>query len=482
MGCTRDHWGWLATAALLCGCYEGPQDAASGEGPSSASETGAETDTDAMTGSATSGPLDCIPGQELCECLEGDCVGELHCVAEVCQPGPVFEELDGDFNVIGGVRLPINVEIMADSFEWTQVSGPDADALAGTDTTQLLVDVPAGANAGAQMVFRINAVRNTIEDTYDVTVNIMGAEFVDILAANDNPEEAGTIEGLGMLDFEAWVVSSEGFISRFNADGGFVERIDIPGAPMGGVFGGLPNGDDDEITVLYLANSMSERVQAVIQEGNHDVQMITDQMSAGGALGPVDSVVPVGGGELFFTNRTGGQVFHYHFADPDGDGNAEWMTEEFAPALGPNPNAIATGIDPGYIYVGTVGKVWRVPVLEGGVAGEAELYFDIGASDDPLLEVDGITFDIAGTMYVGVSGMSTLYMARYNGGAQVEATRTFTDVGGGVSAFANLQFGDGDFEAPIGDPENGESFNGTLYWTNPATSAVGRLGVGVEGD
>jgi hypothetical protein len=361
------------------------------------------------------------------------------------------------------VRLPIEMEIMADSFEWTQVSGPNADALSGIDTTQLLVDVPAGANPGSQMVFRVNAVRNTIEDSYDVRVNIHPATFTDLLAANDNPAEAGTVEGLAILDFEAWVLSSEGFISRFSPDGGFIERIDVTGSPMGGWFGGLPVGDDDEIDVLYLANAMTERIQAVVRNTG-EIRMITDQMTVGGALGPVDSVVPFGDGELFFTNRTGGQIFHYHFAD-DGSGGGDWMTEEFLAGLGPNPNAISTGPEQGYLYVGTVGKVWRVPVLDDGMPGEAELYFDIGDTADPLLEVDGITFDFAQTMYVGVSGTNTMYMARYNGGQQVEATRTFTDVGAAVSSFVNVQFGDGDFE------------DGTLYWVNPATSAVGRLEV-----
>jgi hypothetical protein len=472
----------FAAGALLCtACYEGPEDGASGEGSNSVSDSSSETETEGATDSASGPPLDCIPGQEECACLDNDCVGGLYCVEAVCVRGPEFGGIDEDFRVIGGVRLPIEMEIMADTYEWAQVSGPTAEALAGTDSTLLLVDVPADANPGAQMVFRVTAVRNTVEATYDVRVNILRAEFTDFLAANDNPEEAGTVEGLGLLDFEAWVLSSEGFISRFAPDGTFLERIDVMGSPMGGMFGGLPVGDDDdEIDVLYLANSMTERIQAVI-EGTGEIQMITDQMAAGGALGPVDSVVPFGGGELFFTNRTGGQVFYHHYVDPDGDGDAELMTDEFLNGLGPSPNAIAVGPDPGYVYVGTVGKVWRVPVLDGGLAGDAELYFDIGASDDPMLEVDGITFDVAGTMYVGVSGTSTLYMARYNGGQQVvEPSRTFTTVGGGVSAFVNVQFGDGDFDAVL-DADNGITANGTLYWTNPATSAVGRLPVGVPG-
>lgn len=277
MGCTREHWGLFAVAALLCtACYEGPEPEASGEGSNSASNSAGETESEGDSDSATTAPpTDCILGQEMCECLDNDCVGELHCVENVCVPGPVFEGFDEEFRVIGGVRLPIEMEIMADSFTWEQVSGPAAEALEGTESTQLLVDVPADANGGAQMVFRVNAVRNTIEDSYDVRVNIIAAKFTDFLAANDNPEEAGTVEGIGLLDFEAWVMSSEGFISRFSPEGEFIERIDIMGSPMGGRFGGLPIGDDDEIDVLYVANSMTERVQAVIRETGQ-VQMITD--------------------------------------------------------------------------------------------------------------------------------------------------------------------------------------------------------------
>ena len=47
---------------------------------------------------------------------------------------------------------------------------------------------------------KVAAAVPTIEDAYDVRVNVRAATFTDLLAANDNPEEAGTVEGLGRLE------------------------------------------------------------------------------------------------------------------------------------------------------------------------------------------------------------------------------------------------------------------------------------------
>ena len=448
---------------LMTGCYNGPEAGMEGDGSASVGDD----DDDVMTGPATTGEIDCIPGNETCVCLNGGCAGNLHCVDEICVPGPVVDEFD-DRAVIGGVRVPLEIEIQADSFSWEQTGGPTADNVQGQMDLTLLVDVPADANPGARMVFTLTAVRNTIESQYEFGIEILPAEFSNFLNMIDDPEQAGTVEGLDIRENDAWVISTEGFVSRFDPEGAFIARTDIPGAPYGGHFGDLPTGNDNEINVMYVANQMTETVEALVLETD-EIRMVTNQMTMGGALGPVDYVLPVGNdggdGELFFTNREGGQVFHYYF-----DNEAEtWNTVEFVADLGTNPNALAEGPDQGYIYVGTVGRVWRVPVLEDGTAGAAEVYLNLGPQTDLTLEVDGITFDETGTMYVGTPGTSSLHMARYRANGETQVVRSFSDVGGRISSFVNVQFGDGDFGG------------GTLYWTNLDTGAVGRLPVGLGG-
>jgi len=139
----------------------------------------------------------------------------------------------------------------------------------------------------------------------------------------------------------------------------------------------------------------------------------------------------------------------------------------FIENLGENPNALAFGPEGNMIYVGTVGHVWRVPLLEGGVAGEPEDYLDLGDDMGITYEVDGLVFDEGNNLWVGCPNASSLFVAHYSAQGPAEVARSWVEVGG-VSRFVNLRFGEGDF---------GQSM---LYWTNLGDGSVGRSRVGLQ--
>jgi sugar lactone lactonase YvrE len=134
-----------------------------------------------------------------------------------------------------------------------------------------------------------------------------------------------------------------------------------------------------------------------------------------------------------------------------------------------NPNALTFGPEGGYLFVGAQGHVWRVPMLDGNVAGPPEDYLVLGDDSDITYEVDGLAFDEGANLWVGCPNASTLFVSHYSVMGPAEISRTFVDVGGGVSRFVNLAFGSNDF---------GEE---TLYYSNLADGTVGRLRVGLRG-
>lgn len=447
---------WLIATLFVWG---GCKDEGSADGDGSGS-TGSDTSDPTSAESAdesTGPPPSCVPGSRDCECLDGTCVGTLECIEGVCLPGPEIE-VPGDFEVVAGVRVPIEIEVQADEFSWAQTGGPTA-TLEGIDATLLLVDVPADAASGEVLTFTVTAVQNTIERSAEVHVTVIEAVFEDFLAGIDDPQQLGTTEGLALGSGNMWVVSTEGFVSRFNSEGAFQNAFDLGEPHVGARLGRVPIGDDDDIDALLLANPASGRVEWM-HLSTGDLTVITDQAEGGIPLGEVNYVLPAGNGRIFFTNRTGGQVFLHDLDDG--------VTRLFVEGLGTNPNALAVGPDQGYLYVGTVGKVHRVPVLPDGTAGDSEVYLDLGPDDDPTLEVDGLAFDEGANLWVGTPGTGTLHLARYRGSGATEVVRSFSDVGEDISGFVSLHWADGAF---------GRTY---LYWTNLGGQTVGRLRVGLE--
>jgi hypothetical protein len=449
----------LALALALTSC--GGDDEGSLDGGTTGVETTASSTmtTSASTSNGSTGPSGCIAGQVDCECLSDACVGALHCVENLCKPGPQFD-LPDDRSVLAGMRVPVTVEVTADEFSWEQVGGPAVE-IEGVETMSLMVDIPGSAPAGDPVILRLHAVRNTIEDHRDIQIDIHEADFENFVP-EATADELGTTEGLDFRNNDMWVVSTEGFVSRFaivDGQGSFNTRHDVPGTPVGARFGQLDLGGDDPVDVLFLANAGSAIVQYMTL-GSGDLTTITDALEDGSPLGAVNFVLPAPNGNLFFTNRADGQVL-VHDID-------EGVTRVFVEDLGMNPNALTFGPNAGYLYIGTAGRVYRVPVLPDGTAGDTTTYLELGPEDVITEEVDGLEFDEAGNLWIGAPNSSTLYLARYVADGPSEVANSWSDVGGGVSRFVNVRFGNNTF---------GREY---LYYTNLGDMTVGRLYVGLR--
>ncbi len=476
MNLLRIGWGILAAASLAMPACEdsGDEDGGTegGDGTTAASSMDSST-APVTTSPSTTGPIDCIPGQETCECLEGDCLGNLFCVDNICAPGPEFDVPDDPIRVIAGLRVPIEAEVNADEFSWEQSGGPSAD-LSDLSNPTLLVDVPADASAGDTLTLTLNATRNSVPASAEVQIEVVAASFGEGLPGIEDIEQLGTPVGIDFRGGELWAISSEGFVSWFDLDfdeesmtdvAFHVGSHDIPGAPGGGQLGQVP-GNDDDIDVLLLANTANQAIEAVAVNGG-SIQTITDETIDAEPLGAVRDVIGLDGA-LYFTNAEGGQLMVW---DPDPPGDPE---DEDAIPPGTRvllsdlsmPSALAIGPEPGVLYLGTTGRVWRVPILEDGSAGSPTVYLDIGDEADLDLEVGGLRFDRGQNLYVGLPLANRLLVARYVANDETEAVRDFGNADEGFNAFSQLSFGDGDFGG------------GTLYYGNPG-GRVGRVYVGL---
>jgi sugar lactone lactonase YvrE len=450
----------------LTGCKDDP--AGEGDGSEGADTTsGADDDVGDPTGSPTSAsgasmttePPDCIPGDQDCECLDGQCIGNLSCVDAICVPGPLFQPDDDEEPlVLAGLVVPVNIDVTADEFTWTQVDGPETVIIG--EGPSVLVPVPPDAAVGDIITLRINATRNTVQASFDWHITVREAVFENFLEGITSTEELGNSEGLDFDDNgNMWVVSTEGFISRFGTDMMFQSRLDVPGQPVGARFGDYyMDPDGDPIEVLFIANAMTSAIEGMTLS-NQTLLTISDTVDGGGSMGTVNFVLPDGNGNVFASNRLGGQIFRYDVEDG--------VTRLFLDMAGENPNALSFGPDANVLYVGTLGQVVRVGVLPDEVAAEPSVYLDFAPPADGL-EVDGLAFDEGGNLYVGVPNSATMYVARFVGDGATEPVRTFSDVGAGFSFFVSLRFGRGGFS------------ESALYWTQLGDRTVGRLETGLR--
>ncbi len=449
------------SAFVLVSCTDdGDADGESGGADESSSGDSASTmSTTISTTMTTADPTSpgCIPGSEDCGCLDGDCVGSLQCVEEVCKPGPTFEpDVDEARSVLGGLVVPVVVDVVADEFSWSQTAGPAVQWEGEAGSIQ--VQVPPDAAVGEVITLRITAVRNTIESTFDYEIGVREPVFEDVLGAVTDLAELGTSVG---LDFDnngnMWVSSSEGFISRFAIDGAFQSRYELSGAA--GIRWGslsLPDSDDD-INVLYVAQTGPGAISAY-NPANDSFTTITDALEDTTALGPLEVVLP-SDGNLFTIDPDGGRILQYDDEDA--------TTRVLSSAVS-NPAVLSFGPDANVLYVGGVGSVWRVGLLQDGTASEPELYVEFGDAADPTQEVGGLAFDEGGNLWIGVPQASALHLAHYSATGATETVRSFTAVGAGYSAFANLRYGNGDFS------------DSAVYWTNGSDRTVARIETGLR--
>ncbi len=446
-------------AALLTACKddggaEGTADESStGEEPTSSSTT---MPTTTSTTSTTNG---CIPGDEDCVCSDGECVGEMHCVMDVCKPGPQFDPQDDEPTVLAGLYVPVQVEVNADEYSWSQVDGPATEILG--EGASIQVPVPPDAAPGDVITLRIDATRNTIEESFEYRITVLEPLFEDFLVGISDTAELGTSVALDFDDNgNMWVSSSEGFLSRFGGDAQFLTSYDLAGGPAGLRIGRIYDPDtDDDLPALFVALTMEERVVAM-NLNNEQVQEITAEIDGGMPLGPVDLVVP-DDRDVYFSNGT--QLLKWESDDAISRvlNDGAFTSPITALTLGPDANVL---------YVGTQGKVWRVGVQQDGTANPPELYLDIGDEADPLEAVAGIAFDDGGNMFVGVPGTRTLHLAPYTAAEATSIVRSFTAPGMGYDAFRSLRYGSDAFS------------RSALLWTNLTDRTVGRLETGLRGN
>lgn len=431
----------LALVLVLPAC---PDD---GEQGSDSTSSGPDSNSSPSTGPDTTDPDDsgggCVAGQGGCACLDGQCVGGTYCVEDVCVLGPELDlGDDADRAVVAGVRVPISAEVMADEFSWSQVSGPPVEIL-GAETLQINVSVPADAPAGESVTLRLSATRNGVMLSADLSILILEAAFEDVLPMISDPAQLGTTEGVAFDATGLWVSNSEGFVSRFAADGSFIQRYDVPGQPAG-----LYYRDES----MFVANREGTGHVDVLNTVGGSVSTLFDGAGTG-----VSNILATGNDEfyeLYVSTGADGTVLRYHSQLDD--------TNTFlSDASVVGPHALTFGPEGNTLYVGGQGHVWRVALTDGGVAGTVEDYL---ALPDDTCDVSGLVFDEGANLWVGCSNISTLYLAHYAVMPPAELSRTFT---GG--RFVGLTFGRDDFA------------DDTLYYANQADGTVGRLRVGLRG-
>lgn len=391
----------------------------------------------------------CVPGQSGCSCLEGACVSGAYCVEEVCALGPQID-LDEDRAVVGGVVVPLEAQVTADEFSWEQVSGPPVEIL-GAQTLQISIPVPADAAPDEEIVLRLTATRNGVTLSADLTVEVLAASFHDVLPQISDPMQLGTAEGLALGATGLWVVSSEGFASQFNPAGEFIQRIDVTGEPVGADF----NGEN-----LIIANREGTGRIQQLNSVSGNLSTLFDSLSGGGPLGTVGLPLVDDDDDLFVSTGLDQTVLRY-------DAELGVVSPFLEDAVVVNPMALAFGPEGNTIYVGAQGHVWRVPIVDG-MAGTPQDYLVLGDDADPTYQVHGLMFDEGSNLWVSCPSASSLYVAHYSAMGPAEISRTFSNVGGGISSFNDLSFGRGDFERD------------TLYYTNATDGTVGRLQVGLQ--
>lgn len=452
----------LLLGAAACGGDDGAS--ADDEGDGSTSGGDADAGDGAQSGpdpdSDSGGPTDCVAGQIDCVCLDDACVGGAFCIDGTCLPGPEIE-LPDDLFALAGMRVRLEATVTADSFSWEQVDGPTVELLDPT-LLELDVDVPSDVPAGSTITLRLTAERNTVSESADTTLTILPVEVTDALPEISDPQQLSAPSSLAVGDADLWVASSEGFIARFDQQGAFAQRYDFTPGLAGIELGQRPVGEDTDIDVLYTSTGPEGSVLA-LEIISENTPTITDSISGGGALGEVDDVVADRNGDLYFLDRAGGRLLFYD--------SEEQMTVEVLADFVASPSALVYGPeDNDVLYVGGVGQVVRVPMMGDGIAGQTSVYVDLGPTDDPLGEVDGLVFDEAANLWIGTPGTSTLALVRYVADGSTEVARTIDDVEASLAEFVGLHFGDDGF---------GRS---TLYWVNPSSGKVAKLETGVAGD
>lgn len=459
IGCCRLARGLAMVALLVSACSDagedGETDGTTGGPSSSPSTSGMSTaPVGDDGGDETSG---CVLGTLGCACLEGACSQPNFCVEDTCVLGPEIE-IDEPREALAGLSVPLEVEVMADEFMWSQVDGPEVELL-GADGVSVVVNLPPDLSPGDVITLAVDATRNTVPLQVTTTITILEPVFEDALPDVTDPNELGTPQAVAFDNGgQMWVTSSEGFVSQFAPEAGFVQRVDVPGMPMGAA------RNDETILVANAGNASVVAVNSV--SGN--VSTMFDSVDGGGAIGPVAHLaVTPGSDDVFVSNDTAGQVVRWAQYEDDDEVVTEigffleGLTSPGAVAFGPEGDAA--------LYYGVPGHVMRVSVEAGGVAGTPTEYVTLPSDADDTYAIAGLAFDEGSNLWIACPNAQTLFVARYSSLDATTPVLEFSAVGADISEFAGISFGRDDF---------GED---TLYWASPTGSTVGRLRVGLPG-
>ncbi|MBT8492550.1 MAG: hypothetical protein KJO07_05785 [Deltaproteobacteria bacterium] len=358
------------------------------------------------------------------------------------QPDQPLAAIAGpDRQVIGGlvVKLDGSESTGAATHLWEQVSGPPVEISEGEAATAW-ASIPSAAAVDETFVFRLTvsgADGNTVSALKSVTVKPAVFErFTDI----NDPNVLDVSEGIAFNDAGMWVVSQEDLLTLIDPAGEPISTRTITGLPVGANFD--INGD------LVIARNTTGTIDA-FDPALGSLAEITD------GLATANYPLPDRFGNVYVTNRQNETVFRYDALTG--------QAVPFVTNVGDNPNAAAFGPEPDMLYVGTIGKVYRIPILPDGSAGTPEVYLDLGVTS----EIDGITFDEGRNIYVGAVATKGLYIAPYVADGPTSVARSFLDVSSGLSYFTNPTHGSSAF---------GET---TLFYTNLGLDEVGKVDVGL---
>lgn len=369
-------------------------------------------------------------------------------------PAPPVALAGPDRSVLAGMRVPLDGSATtgADAYLWEQTGGTPV-AIETSNAAVATFLIPPTAGLTTSYSFRLTATSTLGTSTDGMAVTLRAPVFENFLPTIADTNQLGTSEGIDFNDAGMWVVSTQGFVSLFSSSGAFVVRKNAPGQPIGANF----RADG----LLLVADAMNQRLETLDVSVEPAVEAtVANMIDGGGAFGPANYPLPDLNGNVFLSNRAG----------PGGNDGAvlrfdalSGQTRVFMSLAGTNPNALAFGPEADRLYVGNIGNVLRIPINSDGTAGTPETYASgLGC------EIDGLAFDVTGTLWAGCPGQSTMFMIPYKATSPAAVVRSFVNPGAGYSGFVSTTFGRGGY----GDT--------TLYWTNLGNRTVGRIDIGLS--
>lgn len=366
--------------------------------------------------------------------------------------GGVVANAGPDRSVLAGMRVPLGGTSQGTAFAWTQTAGPTL-AIEDPAAATTFVTLPTDAPDGTTYELSLTASRPDDGDRTDtVAVSVIPTAFVDYLADIDDTAQLGTSEGIVVIDGTTWVVSTNGFVSRFDG-AAFGARFDTGGQPVGM---NLAAGSTRAAPTFVIADAQNPGRVVTLDTATGDVTPVFTQLQAGGDVGPANYPLVRADGTIFVSTRVGGTVVKW---DPVAEAAAVWWT---APPSS-NPNALAWNPrDPDAVYVGIIGRVVRVPIEADGTSGAETTYVDGFDS-----EADGLVWDEGGNLWIGLPNVGELKLANPSAdGLTATIVRTWDGAPAAIDGFVNTAF----------DVHAGTTY---LSWTNLGARTVGRLEVGL---